>query len=97
MCITGQQRCQPDFELYQSPGFDTQPVQWIVGETMTLQPHCSRRASLGLRLSDQVLFGSDQNQNGRYPQQISPVKPEQSVVEAQAAGIGKELWSSLHS
>ena len=50
---------------------------------MTLQPHHSKRASLGLRSSDQVLFGTGQNQNGRYPQQISPVKPEQSAAETE--------------
>ena len=50
---------------------------------MNLQPYNSRRASLGILPSDRVLSGADQNQNGRYPQQVSPVKPEQSVAETQ--------------
>ena len=50
---------------------------------MNLQPYNSRRASLGILPSDRVLSGADQNQNGHYPQQVSPVKPEQSAAETQ--------------
>jgi hypothetical protein len=49
---------------------------------MNLQPHNnSRRDSLGILPSDRFLSGADQNQNGHYPQQVSPVKPEQSAAE----------------
>ena len=50
---------------------------------MNFQPHNSRRTSLGILPSDRVLSGADQNQNGHYPQQVSPVKPEQSAAETQ--------------
>ena len=51
---------------------------------MNLQPHNnSRRDSLGILPSDRVLSGADQNQNGHYPQQVSPVKPEQSALETE--------------
>ena len=52
---------------------------------MNLQPHNSRRTSLGILPSDRVLSGVDQNQNGHghYPQQVNPVKPEQSAVETE--------------
>jgi len=50
---------------------------------MNLQPYNSRRAGLGILPSDRPLLGADQNQNGYYPQQVSPVTPEQSVVETE--------------
>jgi uncharacterized coiled-coil protein SlyX len=50
---------------------------------MNLQPHNSRRTSLGILPSDRVLSGADQNQNSHYPQQISLVKPEQSAAETE--------------
>jgi flagellin-like hook-associated protein FlgL len=50
---------------------------------MNLQPHNSRRTSLGIPPSDRVLSGADQNQNGHYPQQVSFVKPEQSAAETE--------------
>ena len=50
---------------------------------MNLQPHNSRRTSLGILPSDRVLSGADQNPNSHYPQQIGPVKPEQSAAETE--------------